>query len=80
MRLDTPQVEDSRRNQASFPFAKEISKPFGKLDEIIAWCKQELVAEWRWQVIEMSSDIRPGKYQFFFDSERDVCAFTMQWT
>ena len=75
-----PATLEVDRDQASFPYTKEIAKPFGKLDVIIAWCKQELVAEWRWQVIEPSSDIRPGTYRFFFDSERDMCAFTMQWS
>ena len=67
------------RDQSSFPYTKEISKPFGKIDEILSWCRTELVDDWRWQLIEPSSDIRQGRYVFYFDSERDCCAFLLQW-
>ena len=67
------------REKESFAYAKEIVKPFGGLDQVISWCKTEMLDEWRWQVIEMSSDIRPGKYVFYFDSDRDCCAFTLKW-
>jgi len=63
----------------SFKYAKEITKPFGELDRVLAWCKTELTSEWRWQLIDGSSDTRPGRYTFYFDSERDCCAFTLRW-
>ena len=67
------------RDKDSFAYAKEIQKPFGGLDPILAWCKTELVGDWRWQLIDVSSDIRPGRYIFYFDSDRDCCAFTLKW-
>lgn len=67
------------RSKESFAHSLDIAKPFGGLDQVIAWCKSELVGDWRWQVIEMSSDIKPGCYRFYFDSERDLCAFIMKW-
>lgn len=67
------------RDKESFPYAKEVIKPFGGIDAVISWCKNEMTSDWRWQVIEMSSDIRPGRYCFFFDSDRDFCAFTLKW-
>ena len=67
------------RDQDSFKYAKEIVKPFGGVDRVIEWCKHEMTDEWRWQLVEMSSDIRPGRYIFYFDSERDAVAFTLQW-
>ena len=67
------------RQGDSFRFAKEIHKPYGQLDHILAWCKEELVAEWRWQLVEQSNDIKPGRYIFYFDSDRDACAFTLKW-
>jgi len=67
------------RERDSFPYVKEITKPFGSLDQVIAWCKSEMVDDWRWQVIEQSSDTRPGRYAFYFDSERDVVAFLLHW-
>jgi hypothetical protein len=71
-------VIDSRRRE-SFPYSREIAKPFGKLDHVLDWCKTELVGDWRWQLVDVSSDTRPGRYIFYFDTERDFFAFTLQW-
>lgn len=68
------------RSEDSFNFARKITKPFGEIDRVIAWCKQELSGDWRWQLIEVSSDIKPGYYIFYFDEERDAFAFTLQWS
>jgi hypothetical protein len=67
------------RPKDSFLYAKEITKPFGVIDRVIVWCKTELQGEWRWHLVDTSSDQRPGRYIFYFDSERDLCAFVMQW-
>lgn len=67
------------RDRASFNYAQEIAKPFGVLESVLDWCKEELSAEWRWQLLEVSSDRKPGRYIFYFDSERDCLAFTMKW-
>ena len=72
-------VIDSR-NQESFLYSREIAKPFGELDRVIDWCKTEMVGEWRWQLVDVSSDRRPGRYIFYFVSERDCFAFTLQWS
>ena len=70
---------DYMRDRDSFAHAKEIDKPFGVIESVLDWCKEELIAEWRWQLILASTDTRPGRYCFFFDSERDCLAFTMKW-
>lgn len=70
---------DYMRNKDSFRHAQEIAKPFGVLENVLDWCKEELVGEWRWQLIDVSSDRKPGRYIFYFDSERDCLAFTMKW-
>jgi hypothetical protein len=67
------------RDSESFAHAREIVKPWGGLEPILAWCKQELEADWRWQLVDMSTDQRPGRYIFYFDSERDCCAFALKW-
>jgi hypothetical protein len=74
--LDT---QFATRSRDSFPCHIEITKPFGYLDKIISWCKTEMVGDWRWELLDVSSDIRPGRYVFYFDSERDMCAFSMKW-
>jgi hypothetical protein len=64
----------------SFSHAQEIARPFGQIDRIIEWCKTELVGDWRWQVVTTSSDRAPGRYIFYFDSDRDAAAFALFWS
>jgi hypothetical protein len=47
---------------------------------VIDWCKTEIVGDWRWQLVDVSSDRRPGRYIFYFDTERDFFAFTLHWS
>jgi hypothetical protein len=71
---------DWMRDKDSFDHAHEIIKPFGVIEHVLNWCKVELRGEWRWQLLEMSSDIKPGRYIFYFDDERDYLAFLMKWS
>jgi hypothetical protein len=64
----------------SFHHAQEIARPFGQIDRIIEWCKTELIGDWRWQVVTTSSDRAPGRYIFYFDSDRDAAAFALFWS
>jgi hypothetical protein len=63
----------------SFDYAQEIARPFGQIDRIIEWCKTELTGDWRWQVVTTSSDRAPGRYIFYFDTDRDAAAFSLFW-
>ena len=77
--VDVAYLDYQIRDKDSFAYAQEITKPFGALDPVIRWCKEELQEDWRWQMVEMSNDQRPGRYIFYFDSEKDCCAFTLKW-
>ena len=68
------------RDENSFRFAREIHKPYGQLDIILKWCKSEVIEDWRWQMVDMSSHTRPGRYIFYFDNERDYLAFCLKWS
>lgn len=67
------------RHKESFRHAIEIFKPFGELDQVIDWCKHNMQAEWRWQLLQVSSDHAPGRYMFYFDSDQDCCAFVLKY-
>lgn len=67
------------RDQQSFQYSHELKKRTGVLDHVIDWCKSEMTGEWRWQLVEVSSHLQPGRYIFYFDSERDYFAFLLQW-
>ena len=73
-------LEIQARSQDSFDYVREIHKPHGELDAILDWCKVELVSEWRWQLVDVSSNTRPGRYIFYFDNDRDCVAFTSKWS
>ena len=82
MKLQQPPLDSTvvYRKKESFNHAQEIIKPFGMIEQVLDWCKHELRDEWRWQLVEMSSDIKPGRYLFFFDDERDYLAFVLKWS
>jgi hypothetical protein len=77
--MNSAQVHDILRSKESFAYTREISRPFGGLDTVLSWCKTELVHDWRWHMAQASSDIAPGRYVFYFDSERDLFAFVLHW-
>ena len=72
-------MTDIPRHQDSFGYLHQVTKHRGGIDDMISWCKTELMGEWRWQLLEASSDTRPGEYIFYFDSAQDCCAFVLKW-
>ena len=68
------------REAVSFNHAQEITKPFGEIEQVLDWAKTALEQEWRWQLVEISSYTRPGRYICYFDSERDYLAFVLKWS
>ena len=51
----------------------------GKLDEILSWCRREVAGDWRWQLLETSGSNALGRYQFYFEQDKDCCAFSLKW-
>ena len=80
MLMQLQQPIGSIRLGESFNYAREIARPFGQIDRIIEWCKTELTSDWGWQVVTTSSDRAPGRYIFYFDSDRDAAAFALFWS
>lgn len=68
------------RYAESFGYAREIQQPWGGLQNVLDWCKTEITdGTWCWQLIEISNGVDPGQYIFYFDSDRDCCAFALKW-
>ena len=78
-KLNPKLTEFHTRYKDSFNHAQEVIKPWGGLEPMIDWCKVNCVQDWRWQMIEMSTDIKPGRYIFYFDSHPDTVAFVLKW-
>lgn len=72
--------QDLCRSADTFLYQSECLLPYGQLDSVLSWCRSECSAEWRWKMKESASDIKSGQYGFYFDSERDVVAFSLQWS
>jgi len=79
MNLNTLDDEFTARPGDSFNHAVEIRKPYGVLDTVVDWCKQNLQDEWRWQLVQSSSSSFHGRYIFYFDDEKDYCVFLLKW-
>ena len=77
--MNTVTLPSNIRDQKSFAYSFNIIKPFGALEFVLSWCKQELAHEWRWCIVDCSSDINPGMYTFYFDCDRDYITFIMKW-
>jgi hypothetical protein len=67
------------RTKDSFKYSVCLTRPWGWLDDAIAWSKTELINEWRWYIERASTDQLPGIYIFYFDTDRDYFAFTMKF-
>ena len=65
------------RLASSFPYQQQACQ---NLDAMLAWCRNECQGDWRWQLVENSGFRSPGLYCFYFDSDRDACAFALKWS
>jgi len=65
------------RERKSFLHSCEINKKLGTLDCMLDWCRTELLSDWRWELVGSGDD--QWHYIFYFDTERDLFAFTLQW-
>jgi hypothetical protein len=74
------QFEYKNRTADTFQYCQQIRQNLGLLEHVLTWCKNECQSEWRWQMIESSSPHDPGLYCFYFDSDRDACAFALRWS
>jgi len=63
----------------SFDHAVEINKAYKCLEPVLDWCKSECKPGWKWQLVNTSSDVRDGRYIFFFNDEKDYLAFCLKW-
>lgn len=52
-------------------------RPWGWLDTALDWCRSEVTEDWKWQLVESSTDQQHGIYKFYFSSLQDFVAFTM---
>lgn len=64
-------------HQSDLFFSCVKIQPFGWLDRALHWCRKETQAEWKWSLIESSSDTTHGIYKFYFKDFQDLVAFNL---
>jgi hypothetical protein len=70
----------THRTADSFQYHREVKLMTGVLDAALDWCRSECRGDWRWRLIDVSSDWAPGQYEFYFDNDVDACAFVLKWS
>lgn len=78
----------SDRDPKSFDHNINIHLSFGKLQEVLQWCKSNVEYNWGWQpidrfqpsIISGTFDAVDGVYSFYFDNSKDATAFTLRWS
>jgi hypothetical protein len=76
------ELEYSSREATSFAYSSPVTLEFGQLEPFLAWCRTELVGEWRWEYYPrdaIGNCYNKWQYRFYFDSERDCLAVTLKW-
>ena len=68
----------SERDATSFAYSASVALAFGQLEPVLAWCRAELVGEWRWEYHPHDA-LGKWQYKFYFDSERDCLAVRLKW-
>ena len=68
----------SERDAKSFAYSASVALAFGQLEPVLAWCRAELVGEWRWEYHPRDAPDK-WQYRFYFDSERDCLAVILKW-
>ena len=64
----------------AFPHCIKVQQPFGKLDAVLSWCRQQYTnGTWGWKMETMPSADHHGMYKFYFDLESSAVAFALRW-
>jgi hypothetical protein len=56
-----------------------ILAQYGKLDEVLEWCKQHCNGAWDLVVVREQAGYGAGIYEFEFDDDRDLIVFDLKW-
>lgn len=54
----------------------EIKLCYGELTPLIKWCERNCSREWSYEITQ-SPGSEMGEYEFYFESEQDLVAFTI---
>lgn len=54
----------------------EVKLNYGELSPLIQWCERNCSGEWSYGITQPPGSEK-GEYQFYFEYERDLVAFTI---
>jgi hypothetical protein len=72
-------IFDEVVDENEFHFQVEIHQPYGVLDDVLAWARENITGRWAWRLISASNRATDGRYRFYFDTESDATIFTLRW-
>jgi hypothetical protein len=74
-----PHLDKITFSEIADQFEYQVEIRSAKLDEMLSWCKHEVEGDWRWQLLEISGSMTPGRYHFYFEQAKDCCVFSLKW-
>ena len=57
-------------------FKTEIDIKFGQLAPIMHWCQSQCHCDWGYKMLD-NAGYHPGKYEFYFEDEKDYVNFIL---
>jgi hypothetical protein len=57
-------------------YKTEIDIKFGQLAPIMDWCQTQCTQNWGYKIVD-SAGFHPGKYEFYFEDEKDYVNFIL---
>jgi hypothetical protein len=54
----------------------EVKLHYGELTPIVRWCERNCIREWSYLQLEPPGEGK-GEYEFYFEDEQDLVAFTI---
>jgi hypothetical protein len=57
-------------------YKTEIDIKFGQLAPIMHWCQTQCTNDWGYTIVD-SAGFHPGKYEFYFEDEKDYVNFIL---
>lgn len=71
--------EQQRKERLRLHHRVTVYYPFGELDPVIQWAKENLNKLWKWELIQIPGDSTKGQYIFHFEDDKDLELFCLRW-
>ena len=70
---------EQKLQERNLKYRCDVHKDFGKLDDLVEWCKKEVIGDWGWHIARYPNSEQPGHYIFFFEHHSEYFAFALKF-